>query len=280
MLTLNDLLKLTDEEISVTKIRLNRKSGKINPINIYKQNPNELLNWNYYSNKTYKEGQISIGLVELEDNDSWLLFTIGRITKVLDIPINGIQVEFETLKQYEDLFGRTVVSYHNNSQNMFRNAGTEDKLGVKFIDKLVIKEILPTMYTGFQFPGYDQVSLSFAELSVISKGHYHDYKSALENQKAVYLLTDKSTGKCYVGSATAKSGMLFSRWSAYVKNGHGGNKGLKNLVDDKGFDYIKDNFQYTIIENFNSKVDDKYVLGRESYWKEVLQSRAYGYNEN
>ena len=43
---------------------------------------------------------------------------------------------------------------------------------------------------------------------------------------------------------------------------------------------IKQNFQYTILENFNAKVDDSYVLRREAYWKEVLQSRKFGYNKN
>lgn len=74
--------------------------------------------------------------------------------------------------------------------------------------------------------------------------------------------------------------MLLSRWKNYIENGHGGNVGLKELVREKGFDYIKKNFQYTIIENFNAKVDDHYVLERESYWKEVLRSREFGYNKN
>lgn len=74
--------------------------------------------------------------------------------------------------------------------------------------------------------------------------------------------------------------MLLSRWKNYIENGHGGNVWLKELVREKGFDYIKKNFQYTIIENFNAKVDDHYVLERESYWKEVLRSREFGYNKN
>ena len=74
--------------------------------------------------------------------------------------------------------------------------------------------------------------------------------------------------------------MLISRWKNYIENGHGGNVGLKELVREKGLDYIKKNFQYTIIENFNAKVDDHYVLERESYWKEVLRSREFGYNKN
>ncbi|WP_267899138.1 GIY-YIG nuclease family protein [Macrococcoides canis] len=104
--------------------------------------------------------------------------------------------------------------------------------------------------------------------------------AALENQKAVYLITDKSNGKLYVGLATSMSKMLLTRWSNYVANGHGGNKELVALVEEKGFDYVKENFQYTILENYNGKVDDKLVLQRESYWKEALQSRQFGYNSN
>jgi hypothetical protein len=40
------------------------------------------------------------------------------------------------------------------------------------------------------------------------------------------------------------SGMLLQRWTNYIDNGHGGNVVLKHIVDTKGFDYIKANFQY------------------------------------
>ena len=36
----------------------------------------------------------------------------------------------------------------------------------------------------------------------------------------------------------------------------------------------------TILENYNAKTDDKVVLRRESWWKETLQSRKWGYNSN
>lgn len=281
-LKLNDLLCLTQDELSVTKVRLNTYNGNKNPIDEFKKNPKLLLGWNYWNNKTYRVGQISIGLVNMGD-DRWLLFTVGKINRILDYPVDGnnnksldgkgIQVEYETLQKFEDLYGRVVVSFHNESQQMFRNANN-------IIDNLIIKEILPSIYSGFDFPGYDNVSLSYSELETIIKGNYPSYKNALSNQKAVYLQTDKKTGKMYVGSATAKYGMLLSRWTSYVKNGHGDNVDLMDLVTKEGFEYVKQNFQYTIIENFNSKVDDDYVLERESYWKEVLQTRKFGYNKN
>lgn len=276
-LKLNDLLGLTPEELSRTKIRLNTYNGDKNPIDEFKKNPQLLLNWNYWNNKPYKKDQISIGLVNM-GNHKWLLFTVGVIKNVLEKPIhsvdgiNGVQVEYESLEKYSDLYGRVVLNYHNKTQQLFRNAD--------LIDELEVKEILPCVFTGFDFPGYDNVSLSYEQLETIVNGNYPSYHNALENQKAVYLQTDTATGKLYVGSATSKYGMLLARWRTYVHNGHGGNKDLIKLVEENGFDYIKKNFQYTILENFNSKVDDKYVLTRESYWKDVFQSRKFGYNKN
>lgn len=272
-LKLNDLLRLNDEELAKTKVRLNKRSESTNPIDVFKKNSEELLNWNYWNNKTYRPGQISIGLVHM-DGDSYLLFTVGKILRVLDVPKNkGVGVEYETNKEFEDLYGRVIVSYHNTSQNLFRNANT-------IMDELVVKEIIPSVYTGFDFPGYQNVCLTFNELETIVNGNYRSYKNALERQKAVYVQTDRATGKLYVGSATAKDGMLLARWKNYISNGHGGNEVLKELVEKNGFDYIKKNFTYSILENFNEGTDDQYVLDRESYWKKVFDTRAHGYNRN
>ena len=118
------------------------------------------------------------------------------------------------------------------------------------------------------------------QLSSILERRKQSWIAALENQKAVYLITDTYNGKLYVGSATGDKGMLLQRWSSYVDNGHGGNKELLALVKSKGFDYVKQYFQYSILENYNAKIDDHIVLKRESWWKEALQSRRFGYNSN
>lgn len=74
--------------------------------------------------------------------------------------------------------------------------------------------------------------------------------------------------------------MLLQRWQNYVANGHGGDKELIELVKEKGFDYVKQYFQYSILENYNAKIDDHAVLKRESWWKDALQSRRLGYSDN
>lgn len=112
------------------------------------------------------------------------------------------------------------------------------------MEELEVIEILSTAYDGDEFPGYENIRLSFSQLETIIRNKRSGWLDALRNQKAVYLITDTSNGKMYVGSATAQYGMLLQRWTNYIDNGHGGNVELKHIVDTKGFDYIKANFQY------------------------------------
>ncbi len=113
-------------------------------------------------------------------------------------------------------------------------------------------QILPSIFDGEDFPRYDKVRLSFSQLESIVKRNKSDWISALENQKAVYLITDLNNGKQYVGSAYGENGMLLQRWRNYIKSGHGGNKELVDLVEKVGLDYVKKNFQYSILVNFKT----------------------------
>lgn len=272
-LMLNDLLHLSKEELSKTRIKLNVWNGYESPISIYKKNPADILKWNYWNSKTYRIGDYSICLVRIEGS-KWLFCHLGRVDGVIDIPKNsGVGYTYTEDDRFSCLYGRVVVRFHNTSRTMFRWAS-----GI--IDQLEVVEILPSVYTGFDFPGYENVCLTWKELHTIVSGNYPSYQNALRKQKAVYLQTDTHTGRLYVGSATSDKGMLLARWSSCAANGHGGNKGLHDLVKKEGFDYIKKYFTYTILENYNQNTEDSYVLQRESYWKRVLKSREFGYNEN
>lgn len=79
----------------------------------------------------------------------------------------------------------------------------------------------------------------------------------------------------YVGSAIAQYSMLLQRWTNYIENGYGGNIELKHIIDTEGFDDIKDSLQYSILENYNARMDDNYILGREKWWKETLQTKQF-----
>ena len=271
---IDDLLRIPASEAANVKVKFNQNNGSEDPMDLYLRDP-EIVNcqWLFWRNKQryFNVGQIAICLLKLS-YDTWLLTTIKRVTEELGI-VNGINYNGEELEEYSQYFGRVVIKYHKTAQTqgMFYNT---------VCDELEVLEVLPNVYDGDEFPGYDKVRLSYMQLQSIIERQKKSWISALENQKAVYLITDKSNGKIYVGSATSDNGMLLTRWSNYAENGHGGNVELKKLVAEKGFDYIKQNFQYSILENYNARVDDHVILDRESWWKETLQSRAFGYNDN
>ena len=273
-LLLKDLLRFSEEELNRVKIKFNQHNGFDNPMDLYKNNP-EIVNtqWLFWNTKQryFDVGQIAICLLKLS-YDLWLLTTIKLVTKDLGVS-GGISFEGEEIERFQPLFGRVIVQYHKTSQS-------QGRWFTSLQDELVVNQILPDCFDGDDFPGYDKVRLSFRQLEAIITRGKKDWVAALGNQKAVYLITDKHNGKLYVGSATSNTGMLLQRWSNYVNNGHGGNKELVALVEREGFDYVRESFQYSILENYNAKVDDHIILERESWWKETLQSRVWGYKSN
>ncbi|WP_018143803.1 GIY-YIG nuclease family protein [Alloscardovia criceti] len=274
MIKLNDLLRLTEEQASIAKVRFNKYNGYENPIDIFKSNP-DLINkqWLYWRNTNgyFRVGEIAICLVQIS-RDYWLLTTVDNVDNELGV-YNGINYTGTPMNEHKGYFGRTIIKFHKSFQQSVRYFNS-------VADELEVSQILPDTFDDDDFPGYDRVKLPFPQLKSILDRGKRDWIAALESQKAVYLITDTNNGKLYVGSATGNNGMLLQRWRSYAENGHGGNKELKRIVESEGLEYIQSNFQYSILENYNAKVDDEVILKREAWWKDILQSRKFGYNHN
>ena len=271
---IDDLLHIPPEIAGGVKVKFNQHNGYNDPMELYLQEPDTVnTQWLFWRTKQryFNVGQIAICLLKLS-YDTWLLTTIKRVTKELGV-YDGINYEGEELEEYRQYYGRVIIKYHKTAQTqgMFYSTVQKD---------LEVLQLLPATFDGEEFPGYDNVRLSYLQLAAIIQRRKQSWVAALENQKAVYLITDTSNGKLYVGSATNDKGMLLARWSSYVENGHGGNKELIALVREKGLEYVQQHFQYSILENYNARIDDHVVLKRESWWKETLQSRKFGYNDN
>lgn len=270
---LQDLLMLDD--LSNVKIKFNQFNGESHPMDKYIEDPDIVNNsWLFWRAKRryFKVGEIAICMLQLS-SDVWLLTTVKTVTKELGVE-NGINYEGEELEKFAPYYGRILVKFRKTFQSQ-----------VVFVEKiwheLEVLQILPSIYDGEDFPGYDSVRLSYEQLQIIIERNKKDWVSALENQKAVYLITDRNNGKLYVGSATGDNGMLLQRWSNYVSNGHGGNRELMSIVEEKGIDYVKKYFQYSILENYNARVDKQIILSRENWWKKTLYSKIpFGYNAN
>lgn len=156
--------------------------------------------------KSFQVGQMTIGLIRLDQPDLWLLFHLGRVTKSLNV-VNAIGYEFESLPEYDKFVGRVIVRYKNKSQNMIRKADS-------VLGECEVSQILPDVFDNDVFPGYENVDLSWRDLNrVLTKDVW---RTALENQKGIYLIVDSSNGKMYFGSAYGEY-MLLGRWQAYAK---------------------------------------------------------------
>jgi len=267
-INLGDLIRI--EDIQNTKIRFNaRLGGTQDPVQLFQEGDiGSLLEghyWNSDKKRSYRGGQTTIGLIRLQQSDQWLLFHIGKIVKDLNA-LNAMGYEYTIVEEYRKYFGRLVVRYKNKDTNMIRWAAP-------LMEQIEVAKILDDVYDSDVFPGYEKVNVTWRELSRVVKKE--SWLTALKNQKGVYLITDSSNGKRYVGSGSGKD-MLLSRWSTYVKNGNGGNKQLMELP----FDHIKQNFRYSILDIYKSTTSKDEILERESWWKNVLMTREFGYNSN
>lgn len=275
MLKLNDVLNFTEEELKIVKVRLSKhtKNDCFHlAIHDYCVNP-ELVNTSWLFHKgekknEFKLGQIAIHLINVQ-GDKWLLTTIKKITKInndSDVAYEGVELE-----KYKNFFGRTYVTYHKSSfAYNFKWSSIGDKL-----TNVVIEE---NVFSQLPFPGFNRVSLSFYELKNIVDTHQINWCTPLGSVQAVYLLTDKKENKFYVGSATSHENYLLSRWKDYLNNGHGGNVKLKQLIEEKGFDYFKDNFNFKILKIFDENTPRKVILDDEYFFMNVFRSKINGYN--
>ena len=163
------------------------------------------------------------------------------------------------------------------------NLGINFELTYEAIEKKNIEvfEVFPNIASG-KFNGYQNVSITHKELREIVSNNELSWKLALSYIKAVYVITDTKTGKLYIGSASGNSQGLWQRWECYVdfKDLTGGNKEFEILVEKNGKNYILNNFKYSIVEIFDTKTNQEYILERENYWKNVFETKKFGMNNN
>ena len=111
---INDLLKIPDCDIGKTRLKLNVFNGNTDPLEEYKRDPDKInIEWFLWHNQRryFHTGQIAICLLYLYD-DKWLLTTIKRITKEIDV-VDDVGFEAEEIEEYRKYYGRLVLKYHN-----------------------------------------------------------------------------------------------------------------------------------------------------------------------
>ncbi len=138
------------------------------------------------------------------------------------------------------------------------------------------------------FPGFDRVLLTHHELTEMVESHrYADWRVALSQVQGIYLITDSSTGKHYVGKADGGE-RIIGRWRCYAKDGHGGNVALRDParassrvagMSSPTTDHSR-HFVYSILRVFGPSTPSSEVDGAESHYKRALMTREFGLNRN
>ena len=121
---------------------------------------------------------------------------VKRVTKDLN-KYNNQGYEGEIIETFEPYFDRLIIKYKPGRMRVRKYAS--------LYNDIVVSEILSEPWRGDEFKGYDEICLSYPQLASIFRLEKRDWMTALQNQKAVYLITDKKTGQLYVGSATSKN---------------------------------------------------------------------------
>lgn len=174
--------------------------------------------------------------------------------------------EIEEINGFEDLKERVIIKW-NNAISWHQWIDNE----------MEVVEIQPGLHYK-KFTDYFEFILNFNELNEIIKNQYSDWKRMLSSTKGVYLISDRLTGKLYVGSAYGEDG-IWGRWSQYVStNGHGNNKTLKELIlADEGYGH---NFQFSILMLLPKTITPDEAIKKETLFKKKLGSNSFGLNNN
>lgn len=119
------------------------------------------------------------------------------------------------------------------------------------------------------FPGFENLCISLEDVKTLP----YEWMLQLKQNKGVYLLVEKTSGKMYVGSATGE-GSLLQRWNDYARDGHGGDVELKALKNPS--------YQMSVLHAVPMQYPDENIRESERAWKRKLMSRAnqFGLNGN
>ena len=268
----SDILSL--QNLTDYKLHLACDNGQgSNPLTDFLTSPEAWRGWQEHRNdKNEFNRSLIFTLIDFPARaDTWLF---GGIFRVTARHLNRYEVQ--KLEDFSHLEGRLLVNLRRPSRN--RAFKLEN-----WWPQMILAQILPARYNGDVFPGIQFINHSFKVLTPIFRREKPDWKTALLNTKGIYLLTNTSTGRHYVGAAYGDAG-IWSRWSAYLQSGHGGNKELKELLgDDAGIynlDYALAHFKLALLEPMTAAAEIDTVRERESHWKRVLLSRNFGLNAN
>lgn len=261
----------TIDDVEDHKVHWGRWNGEAQPLDEWVRDPDIWREWQaYWPGRNEFNRKYIFSLMDFyHEEDVWLFGGIYRVTARLE---DAYKVQLT--ERGAGFIGRLKIRSQYNARATRTNFENH-------YDDIEVSEILREPYMGRMFPGYERINLPFRELEALIRNDRPDWKSALGTVNGIYLITDKRTGKRYVGSAYGEQG-VWARWENYVRTGHGGNAELKNIVGENGADYARRHFVFALLEFLAFRTPDIVVLEKEQHWKDVLLTRdeKYGLNRN
>lgn len=273
-LYLSDIWQPSD--VAAFKVHFARWNGTRQPLNALARSQEEWRSWQeYYPGRNDFSRPYIFSLAQIPgDSDLWMFGGIWTVDGLISDERGGQKYQVSRADELQAMIGRLVL------HRQYRQRQTRGNFENHF-PEFAVHEIRAEAFTGRDFPGFDKVHLSFEELETLVAHNRVDWLTALSTIKGVYLITDTVSQKRYVGSAYGDQG-IWERWKVYLRLGHGGNVDMAKLLEGHDLDYCRRNFRFALLEHMDQRIEDRRIIERESYWKNVLDTRnsETGLNRN
>jgi hypothetical protein len=188
MISVVELLKT--KNISLDNYKIHLATGN-NPTPFETFLDGHFKEWQDTQNNKNFECDSVLSLINLE-RERWLFAGVYKILGVSVGITSPYLYQTELLPDQDDLIGRVIVHYRREGRASYI-------WGHKYGKKLEVAEILPVRISIGDFPGYNRVILSYHQLKIVVTQQEPSWKSALSNVKGIYLISDTSCGKKYIG---------------------------------------------------------------------------------
>ncbi len=271
MIRLNDIW--TIEHPERYKVHFARTNYWDHPLDVFARDRDEWQGWQEYRPKRdmFSRDFIFSLMQFYHETNAWLFGgiykVIGRLPDRYEVQLvedgQGFIGRLKLNLEYKDMSGRVNFEKHYSD--------------------FKVLEILKEPYSGNFFLGYENIDISFNELETIVNNQRDDWRITLQSVSGIYVVTDTKANLRYVGSAYGEEG-VWSRWAQYANTGHGNNVEFQTHLenqDEETIEYCRKHLKFGLLEHRPSRTPEEVIIQRESYWKDLLQTRRpHGLNRN
>lgn len=162
--------------------------------------------------------------------------------------------DMEWLEPLDEYRERLLIGWPGGARNWHQGA---DSFGREILELKISPQEKP-------FPGFSLFSARISDVPRLPPS----WQASLASVRGVYLLL-ADNGQQYVGSAGGVQGFL-GRWSSYARDGHGGNRWLRE-ADHR-------DYNVSILEVASPDMSPRDLILRELQWMEKLGTRDHGLN--